>query len=461
MAFLHGVDGEWSEKIKYVCKYGKYTNTIRFQLKTAHVAWKTFQNLPCQEKVVTPGTADTIYRPPGKHPPSHFNSLEETLKAIWVGAFQLMTTQLSTTMMEQVQVIGTFFDAKHQLETQRLMQQKAAQAHKDYHPSLQMCEIGTFSRDLANTSIRAELSKTAASRAMLDRALASGEVKTVKGSSSDRLTRRDAYIEKFCNIKDNQKQNKLLCKKSGKPEQQNADINFTQTIDAPLTLDINLLDEEEESLEKENLFAFLDYIFMNESFPFVSQSKTEYHPFIGPYQDMRSLVAMRSVAQNSFANIIAQKTAGPDKEGETAAPFLKALMREIGLEDGEIEETIGKNPSYYAQMEILTKKIYQHPEFISNLYDKPANVKRIRAAMTAIKLMQDRDIHDSMLRREMLVSMILELRLRQKQSTLSNNLEFIIANPPGVVTSKGVYGHGEKNKYGVGTYDEKRKTGGF
>ena len=351
-----------------------------------------------------------------------FILLSDTLKAIWVAAFQLMTSQITTTMMEQVNVIGTFFDAKHQLETQRLMQEKVARAHKDYHPSVQMCEIGTFVRNLADSEERSKLTQTAFSRASLDRALAAGDVKTMDGSSDD-YTRRNQFIEKFCNQEDNAKENKILCKKKVKPEQENADINFTQTIDMPLTLKINLVGDvpetDEEKIEKENLFAFIDYIFMHDRFAWKSKNDTVLHSFIKPYQDMRSIIAMRNVAQNSFAYIIAEKAQGPQKQDTTVGPFIKALLKEMGLSESEesklISETIGKYPSYYAQMEVLTKKIYQHPEFIANLYDKPANVKRLRAAMTAIKLMQDRDIHKALLRREMLMSLLLELQLRQDQ----------------------------------------------
>ena len=369
---------------------------------------------------VTPATP--FVAPPGTgfDRPGHFASLDRTLKYIWVSAFQQMTTQITTMMMQQVQIVGTFFDAKHQLETQALIQEKAAQAHKDYQPSTQMCEFGTFVRNLANTEKRSDLTKTALTRAMLDRALATGDSKTSK-DGMDQRTKKRALIDKFCNSVDNAKQNALLCDGTYKPEQVNADINFTRSIDAPLTLDINLLDTNIKP-DEENIFAFLDYIFMHDRFPWMSQSKTVLFNFIGPYQDMRSIIAMRSVAQNSFAEIIAQKTAGPDNADESVGPFMKALLREIGIADDDIETTIGKNPSYYAQMEMLTKKIYQHPEFISNLYDKPANVKRIRAAMTAIKLMQDRDIHDALLRREMLMSMMLELKLRDQQNDLLNRV---------------------------------------
>ncbi len=353
--------------------------------------------------------------------PSRAHAEDETnTKINWVGGLQLMTTQLTSTMLQQMQAIGTFFDAKHQLETQRLFQEKTAQAHKDYHPSEQMCEIGTFVRNLAESEQRAKLSHSTMTQGMIQRALKTGGAKT-SGIGMDDDTRLRGYIEKFCSVKDNAQQNKRLCKSSVPADKQNADINFTKTIDLPLTLDVNMTDSIVDN-DEENIFAFLDYIFMHDSFPWIAKDKTTLAKFIEPYQDMRSLIAMRSVAQNSFAYIISEKTRSTDVSDASNAPYIKALMRELGVGDDEIKDMLGDNPSYYAQMEMLTKKIYQHPEFISNLYDKPANVKRIKAALTAIKTMQDRDIHQAMLRREMLMSMVLELNLRKKQTDVDQRV---------------------------------------
>ena len=290
-----------------------------------------------------------------------------------------------------------------------------------------------------------------------------------QGSGSDENTREKAYIDKFCNIKDNAAQNELLCVTSKHVAQQNADINYTQTIDFPNTLNINLLDPE-VTLEEENIFALLDQIFMNEAFPDVARGKTDLHNFEKPYLEMRSIVAMRSVAQNSFAHIIGEKTVGPE-EAKVITPFMRSLLKDMGLNEESRNHYLGSTiggkgeivpvaPSYYAQMEILTKKTFQNPEFIANLYDKPANVKRIRAALTAIKLMQDRDIHNAMLRREMLTSMILELQVRHKQNTLGNKIEKIIANPPGV-SDRTVFGDGAQNQFGVGTFNDNSGGGGF
>lgn len=394
---------------------------------------------------VTPGTPN-IQETPFEHL-DHLEGLAEVLKTHWVGGLQLMTNQLSAVMMQQVQAVGKFFDVKHQLETQRIMQTKFAQAHKDYHPSEQICEIGTFSRALLNSEQRARLTKVAITEKMMTRGLSSGDGTTTTGNQSDRKTRLTQFIETFCSTEDNARSNTLLCgNTSGDADQQNIDIDFTRLIDSPLTLDIDLTQsgaedpdnptpaEEREEKTEMNVFAFLNYIFLHDTIPVTGREKTTMEKFVVPYQDARALMAMRSVAHNSFAELIAMKSSGPKiptsgTGQESNSPYLKALMIELGMEPAEVEEFIGDNPSYYAQMEILTKKIYQNPEFVANLYDKPANVRRIRAAMTAIKLMQDRDIHEALMRREMLISMILELQLRQKQDVLSDDINSVVGAP--------------------------------
>lgn len=419
---VDGKDGNGTPVSKYVCSYSGYNVPYEHgnQYKAADCG--TVNNAG-----ETGGSGVPYSGSPGKahdgvpnepNPPSYqFYIQAQFIKGTWVASLQQITNQMTTFMMQQAQIIGTFLDAKHQLETQRLLQEKTAQAHKDYQPSVQMCEMGTFVRNLIDSEKRADLTQGTLSQAMLERALATGDVSTFK-TGSDEETKKRLFIDKFCSQGDNAKQNEQLCKKSGSAEQQNADVNYTNTIDNPMTLEVNLLDGT-KSPDEENLYAFLNYIFMHDAFPWMSRNETVLFNFIQPYQDMRSLIAMRSVAQNSFAKIIAQKTEGPAGDSaESVAPFIKSLMREMGMTDTLIEETIGKNPSYYAQMEILTKRIYQHPEFVSNLYDKPANVKRIRAALTAIKLMQDRDIHDALLRREMLMSILLELQLRKRQQDI-------------------------------------------
>jgi len=361
----------------------------------------------------------------------------DTLKVYWVGGLQLMTNQFTAVMMQQIQAVGKFFDVKHQLETQRILQQKTARAHKDYHPSEQICEMGTFARDLLDTEQRAKLTKITLSEKMMANAKARGDGLTIEGLTTF-YDSRVKQLGVFCDENDNAGNNEGLCDNGASEEsQRNMDIDFTRLLESPLTLDIDVTAiaggtptpaETREDETETNVFAFINYIF-HHPLPTIGAGKTTLQRFATPYQDARSLMAMRSVAHNSFAHYVAMKASGPKdptlnggSSDPRAAPYLRALMREMGVGDDEIQQLLGDNPSYYAQMEILTKKIYQNPDFVTNLYDKPTNVRRIRAAMEAIRLMQDRDIHEALQRREMLISMILELKLREKQDKLADEM---------------------------------------
>lgn len=349
--------------------------------------------------------------------------LIDGIRENWIAGLMLMAEQFTANMAKQLEGIGMAFDAKDQLETQRLLQQKQAEAHKDYQPSEQMCTFGTFARDLAATDRRADLTRTAVSQEMIQRELGAGDSKGTTGPA-DSLSRLKMFRDNFCNPGDSANGLKLLCPVAAPPERQNLDIDYTRTLDMPLTLDINLTDDD-VTPDEQAIFSLVDYLFMHTPMPRIPKSLMDQQRYQYQYMNMRSIIAMRGIARNSFSNIIALKSASPEHD-HNAGPYLKALIKEMGLDDDEIEKILGKNPSYYAQMEFLTKTIYQNPSFYANLYDKPANVARIRAAMRAIKLMHDRDINASLLRREMLLSMLLELRVREKAEQVYSTTESAI-----------------------------------
>ncbi len=375
-----------------------------------------------------PGNCDISRLPPGTVlPPATQEQLDSPEWPDWnrtggdpqgllyniVRSFMAMAEQFTINMIQQMQQLGMLLDAKHQQETQLLLQQKMAEAHKDYQPSEQMCTFGTFSRDLAATERSSDLTRQVLSNELMQRETGSGEAKGAT-HMSDSLSRIAAFRQYFCNVGDNNNGLALLCPYATPEETRGRDIDYTSTIETPMSMNIDMRDGVVTNDER-NVFALIDNLFAHETFETLpigamDQPQYQYH-----YMNMRSIFAIRGIARNSIANVIAMKTASPYVNGRgTNAPYLRALFREMGVGEGEIPMLLGDNPSYNAQMEILTKKIYQNPMFYTNLYDKPANVKRIRAAMTAIKLMQDRDIAAAMQRREMLLSLMLEMRLRQQ-----------------------------------------------
>lgn len=342
-------------------------------------------------------------------------------------AMMLMTEQLVTTGMHQVKVIGTYFDAKHQLETQRLFQQMTAKAHKDYHPSESMCKIGTNMRSLAASEKRVALIHEGLAQGMMQRQLLSGEnVSGVEGQISDRRSRGDLLINKFCNKRDAGTDDdgktalETLCKNNGGP-QTNMDIDFVSAIENKLTLKLNFATDGSgpATPDEENVFALGANIFGHEVLPYISKTKLKKNNSQNDYLNLRSIAAKRSVAQNSYSAITAMRG-----EGDTeVAPFLKAILKEAGVDPDDIEKRLGEKPSYFAQMEVLTKDIYQNPKFYSSLYDKPTNVERKSAALLAVEIMQDRDIYNSLLRSEAVLATLVEVMLSKEHQRVTGNLD--------------------------------------
>ncbi len=348
----------------------------------------------------------------------------------WVGGLMLMAEQFTANMTAQLAMIGKLFDGKHQLETQRLFQQKTAEAHKDYQPSEQMCTFGTFARDLTATTQAATFTKTALSTEIMGREAHTGAGKGLS-PAADQLSRIAEFRKTFCNPNDNNGGGGLqgLCLEKTPVAMQNRDIDYTRTIDQKLSLDIDLTDDKTTDDEKA-VFALVDNLFAHTIPETITDNNVEKREYQYRLMNIRSIIAMRGIARNSISNIIALKTAVPKDDTESAAPYMRALLVEFGMTEPEITKFLGDHPSLYAQMEVLTKMMYQNPNFWVNLIDKPTNVARIRAAMKAIKLMQDRDIQASLQRREQLLSMILELRLRDQANKLYTATDESLFNAP-------------------------------
>jgi hypothetical protein len=107
--------------------------------------------------------------------------------------------------------------------------------------------------------------------------------------------------------------------------------------------------------------------------------------------------------------------------------YMRQVLAQIGITAADADSYLGgKTPdfaavrsSYNAQMDLLTKKIYQDPAFYANLMESKANVKRTSASLQAIGLMQGRDTYRSMTRSEMLLAILVELEARK----ISNNIQ--------------------------------------
>lgn len=350
-------------------------------------------------------------------------------------ALQAFTKQMTSIAMQQAVIIGTFFDAKQQLETQRLYQELQVQAHKDYQPSHDFCTFGTNVRSLAASEELSHFNALALSNRQMSRHLGTRGEASATGDRADKIARWDLFANTYCNKYDNgwistspDHTGLPFCNApTSSPEdasRHNIDIDYTRLIEHPRTLEVTFSDEDSAPTPNEvdimamgnNLFGHhvLSRKLSGADLTSTSGQRT--------YLQLRSVAARRNVAENSFNAIVGLKSSGTYKDEIKTREFLAAILKELGLEDAEIYQMMGNNPSYYAQLEILAKKLYQSPDFFAGLYDKPTNVERKSVALKAIDLMLDRAIYESQMRQEMAMSVLLSTQLQPSFDTISGQL---------------------------------------
>ena len=350
--------------------------------------------------------------------------------ANYINPMQLMAEHMSAVAMQQTQIIGSFFDAKLQLENQRTHQKLKAEAVKDYHPSEQMCRVGSYVRSLASAQSKMEHDLLSINKTLIQTYMNEANMSSDSGEEGYYESRLELYKRAYCDTSDNDKGLDRLCKHGPNPadigatidkKRVNKDVDFSRTAEMPYTLDVDFTDAN-TSKDETDVIALARNLYWPNAFSQVKEKvivkNSKY------YVQARQLMAFASLAHNSYAKYIAMKSSAPEPVAgaQPGWAHMKTMLRELGMSDIDIETMVGERPSYHAQMDILTKKAYQNPNFYTNLYDKPANIDRISASLDAIKLMQLRDHYDSSLRREMLASGLVQNQLVTDAEKLQGEL---------------------------------------
>lgn len=332
--------------------------------------------------------------------------------------YRQMADMWTQAIVMQARMIGGFFDAQNHNTAQLSLQRLRAQALRDYMPDEALCQFGTVSRSLGASDALGRRAKIAISQGVQNRHLLNANANSANtatrgrdpGRAADKAGRLSNFITTFCDNADEDFVMNSVCQGATNNQQFNRDIDYARTFGIPLTIDTNFGAGGTASQQQTNLFALSSNLYGHNIIltpPTPDQLEAEARGSdIQKWMDYRSVVAKRSVAQNSFASIAALKSPGTN----ASYSYLRTIMQQLGMSATDIDRELGtSNPSYYAQMEILSKRIYQNPNFYAHLMQTPANVLRTQAALGAISLMQERDISDSMQRSEMLLSTLLEL----------------------------------------------------
>ncbi len=361
-------------------------------------------------------------------------------------AMMLLADELSAVVMQQTMSVGMFFDAKYQMESVRKFQTIRAQIHKDFHPSSGMCKIGTNIKSLAASDRKSELTAYVLNRRLQDRQTGKAFTSASSGSDIDMSARMQQFRTTYCDTHGNNNGLEFLCQHnpadrtllttedSGGDNRQrlNNDIDYVDLVEGKWTLDIDFSDDDITN-DEADVMALATNLYGQDVFRrFPRQSlnngvRGTFTNLQEAFMDMRSIMAKRNVAQVSFNEIVGQKSRGTAGSRE----YLMQVLEDLGIDDMQQRQMlVGDNldatnlalvqPSYHAQMEVLTKKLYQHPDFYTDLIDKPANVERKGVAIQAIGLMQKFDMFESYLRREASASVLLELEIVKLQKELVN-----------------------------------------
>jgi hypothetical protein len=327
--------------------------------------------------------------------------------ATWVGGLKKWTNEIRNGVYLRVAALGAFLDAQSFNDTLRALQISTVRTLVNYTPSDAVCRFGTLTKSASSADAIADKNHLAFSKILFERD--SQKVGTlyadpVKGI----ITLSDNFRSKYCDKKTNNGFLDAFCAASLTDADFNRDVDFTRVFDNPLTLDADFT-VDGITKDKHSVLALFDNLTMIEPLMSRDDNYFDLSTNTRASQDLRTLHGLRTVTSNSFGALVGEKV----KSTAASSTHMHKMLEQLGLSNPDAKKLVGDNPSYFAQMEVLSKKIYQDPAFYANLYESGANVDRQRVAMKAIELQQERDFLESLRRREMLLSVLLNARLAE------------------------------------------------
>jgi hypothetical protein len=248
---------------------------------------------------------------------SEMSKHEDWMEDTWwndnvLPALQDMTADLIATITVDTYIIGTFFDAQNQLNTQRTLQELSATAVKNYTPSESLCQFGTLSRGLSASQQKAKVNQITLSERSQNRQLGNDNMTAQSGPQDDRWERLKQFKATFCDPQDFNDAFMEVCGAGGPAARHNLDIDFTRLIDTKKTLDIDLTNNTKTE-DEENVIALANNLYSHQVFSRINPNSLKSDNSRDNrtvYLDQRALVAKRSVAENSFNAIVGMKSAG-------------------------------------------------------------------------------------------------------------------------------------------------------
>lgn len=352
-----------------------------------------------------------------------FSFPDSRINSAWGRGLKRMALEISTSMQAQASALAPFFDSYSMVQTVRRINVMQAETFQRTKPSVNMCKFPSAGKSLSRLSFSSKANAQIFAKYMQDYDLQ--HVNSAGGLQA--YASEQEYVQKFKDNYCSQNQNgqdglARFCNNTN-GDRVNNDINFPyffatregNNIDFTDKADFALGTPDQQVLtDGERDLFYLTHNLFNSNTGKISETVIKDQDGQRLVTDLRSLQAIRNVAKNSFAVLVGNKSGG-SSEGNNV--HLVRILQTLGA--GNTADYYGTGNgvgvSYDGAMEALTKKMYQDPGFYANLYDSPENVQRQKAAIKAIQLMQGWDIVKALHRREMLLSMLIEVKLRREQ----------------------------------------------
>lgn len=314
---------------------------------------------------------------------------------------------------------GNLLDAMTRLKFLDTQKQAASAVLVESKSSEGLCRMASLAQSIAANDQRRKVNQLVFSEIGLARANGKQGSISARDTVTDTNERLNVFKGEFCRGSDFNNGLTEFCGltlsrfSQGNKQflQQNADINFAESFALRPNLNIDFIDNDKAqntlTMDEQTMIAMSYNLYRND--PVAPRFAEGDIDSIDYMRNFRSKLAMQSLVQNSFYAQVAERSAGSGK----AVPSMQALVRELGA------KSLPANPSYYQQMQFLTKDLYKNSNFYGTLMEGKTNVARQSAFMDAVDLMQDRDIYLSSLRTELLLASLVELKIRPKLETIA------------------------------------------
>ncbi|MES2728916.1 MAG: hypothetical protein V4621_02305 [Pseudomonadota bacterium] len=274
---------------------------------------------------------------------------------------------------------------------------------QDLMPDVALCRDSSAVRTLVGVEAAAEgTQNTAANRMATYHSYTAGST-AARGEGWEKQARIATAVNRYIDPRDHGGAVKGMgVTDQGGEKNLNADMDFAATLGQPMTVETTRGGMDDVMALSKNLYG-------NDMFYDINPKRLDSQLF-----DLRQIQAKRNVLLNSFMAQVGLKAKGhTDVTPQTLAAFQK-----LGLPQAVIDRDLKGRPSYYALMDVITKRQYQDANFYTNLIKNPAAQDRTSTTAAAFANMQMRDMTQSLQRQETLYAMLLELRLLKRQAVL-------------------------------------------